>query len=134
MRRPPPRSTRTDTIFPYPTLFRSRIQVTAARQAPPVGAQPGRGVGLPDRGRLCRGAGLRLQHGTGGREEPARAEMLGRTVEARVQGRDPGREPETVRDGLHAPRQIGRVSLRARVGPAVSIPEVAGTLKKKTTN
>src|SRR3546814_15289463 len=27
MRRPPPRSTRTDTLFPYPTLFRSSLEV-----------------------------------------------------------------------------------------------------------
>src|SRR3546814_4066460 len=27
MRRPPPRSTRTDTLFPYTTLFRSLVQV-----------------------------------------------------------------------------------------------------------
>src|SRR3546814_14672876 len=27
MRRPPPRSTRTDTLFPYPTLFRSAGRV-----------------------------------------------------------------------------------------------------------
>src|SRR3546814_19614244 len=29
MVRPPPRSTRTDTLFPYPTLFRSALQDAA---------------------------------------------------------------------------------------------------------
>src|SRR3546814_16157357 len=35
MRRRPPRSTRTDTLFPYTTLFRSRLQdaLTALREA-----------------------------------------------------------------------------------------------------
>src|SRR3546814_3534851 len=33
MLRRPPRSTRTDTLFPYTTLFRSAIDVTAAKQA-----------------------------------------------------------------------------------------------------
>src|SRR3546814_5177609 len=31
MIRRPPRSTRTDTLFPYTTLFRSRFQIVAAR-------------------------------------------------------------------------------------------------------
>src|SRR3546814_15540070 len=31
MRRRPPRSTRTDTLFPYPTLFRSAVRGEAAR-------------------------------------------------------------------------------------------------------
>src|SRR3546814_14742892 len=35
MRRRPPRSTRTDTLFPYTTLFRSRPEVGAARGAAP---------------------------------------------------------------------------------------------------
>src|SRR3546814_7778607 len=33
MIRRPPRSTRTDTLFPYTTLFRSRVQIAADRQA-----------------------------------------------------------------------------------------------------
>src|SRR3546814_2941813 len=33
MRRRPPRSTRTDTLFPYPTLFRSRRRALHAEQA-----------------------------------------------------------------------------------------------------
>src|SRR3546814_20669003 len=34
MIRRPPRSTRTDTLFPYTTLFRSRYQALPARQRP----------------------------------------------------------------------------------------------------
>src|SRR3546814_16533496 len=36
MRRRPPRSTRTDTLFPYPTLFRSVIDVEFPRDAIPA--------------------------------------------------------------------------------------------------
>src|SRR3546814_2182106 len=40
MRRRPPRSTRTDTLFPYTTLFRSRGSGTASRQRSPTAPQP----------------------------------------------------------------------------------------------
>src|SRR3546814_1669468 len=43
MSRRPPRSTRTDTLVPYPTLFRSRLLRAPRRRAPPHG-----------RGRLAR--------------------------------------------------------------------------------
>src|SRR3546814_7031344 len=33
MIRRPPRSTRTDTLFPYTTLFRSPVEITACRRA-----------------------------------------------------------------------------------------------------
>src|SRR3546814_16106297 len=45
--RPPPRSTRPDTLFPYPTLFRSRVRScvaacpsTTSSQQPPRSAAP----------------------------------------------------------------------------------------------
>src|SRR3546814_17115807 len=49
MIRRPPRSTRTDTLFPYPTLFRSLVGDGAP--ADPVLLQPVRdgGLGLDDR-------------------------------------------------------------------------------------
>src|SRR3546814_5297300 len=46
MRRRPPRSTRTDTLFPYPTLFRSRdapprpVRAAIARPRRPDARQP----------------------------------------------------------------------------------------------
>src|SRR3546814_5249221 len=46
MIRRPPRSTRTDTLFPYTTLFRS-IAV-ACLQIAPFGRQPGRQHGVGD--------------------------------------------------------------------------------------
>src|SRR3546814_3723813 len=54
MIRPPPRSTRTDTLFPYTTLFRSRH--AQARQG-----RPGR---IPPAGRTARAAG-RVPAGAG---------------------------------------------------------------------
>src|SRR3546814_5244850 len=41
MIRPPPRSTRTDTLFPYTTLFRSAVDVAQADLALGVRPQPG---------------------------------------------------------------------------------------------
>src|SRR3546814_5168303 len=38
MRRRPPRSTRTDTLFPYTTLFRGHVAVVALVEALPVAA------------------------------------------------------------------------------------------------
>src|SRR3546814_18076493 len=35
MTRRPPRSTRTDTLFPYPTPFRSRTRCACTRRSPP---------------------------------------------------------------------------------------------------
>src|SRR3546814_18345239 len=53
MRRRPPRSTRTDTLFPYTTLFRSHLRLKRGSQHP--------------RGRIsahaaCVGAGVALAH------------------------------------------------------------------------
>src|SRR3546814_19099960 len=52
MIRRPPRSTRTDTLFPYTTLFRSRKPVPKAPGRSVRQAMPGRGVmqGLNNRG------------------------------------------------------------------------------------
>src|SRR3546814_5316059 len=64
MIRRPPRSTRTDTLFPYTTLFRSRLQETLAskgrHRALPVARRSGRtvrrraGRGRARRGRFAR--------------------------------------------------------------------------------
>src|SRR3546814_11066252 len=71
MLRRPPRSTRTDTLFPYPTLFRSsKVQIEAA-------------VGPTDAQRLAPG-------------DQAIVELPdGRTIEARVRAITPGLAGET---------------------------------------
>src|SRR3546814_3936749 len=53
MIRRPPRSTRTDTLFPYTTLFRSAVRSASAGQAGAGGGAGGDGLGRrrpPDRG------------------------------------------------------------------------------------
>src|SRR3546814_8565676 len=73
MIRRPPRSTRTDTLFPYTTLFRSVRDPPAARSQLGDGAGPaadaGEGGGA--------GSGRDRSHGRGGREEAeARTALL----------------------------------------------------------
>src|SRR3546814_4993210 len=66
MIRRPPRSTRTDTLFPYTTLFRSEIERLAA----------GLGVGADDR--MDRpGAGRNVGHGRRALPQKARAVVAG---------------------------------------------------------
>src|SRR3546814_19582372 len=120
MIRRPPRSTRTDTLFPYTTLFRSR----------PVGhleAEEGRHLARRQavhRRRLPLQLEIRLR--PGGRDLHHR-ELQGR------RGRE-GRRPHDQGAVLEADAvQIGRATCRERVCPYVSFSVVAGTLKKKTT-
>src|SRR3546814_1716803 len=70
MTRRPPRSTRTDTIFPYTTLFRSPA---AGRAAVGAAGDPAtlRGAAVGRRGRRQARAGAR--RGAGGRRRPDRA-------------------------------------------------------------
>src|SRR3546814_1219997 len=74
MIRPPPRSTRTDTLFPYTTLFRSqggelapgdRSRRTVGAVAPPVGDA--------QRGKAVDGGGVRAP--TGDVAEPCRGHL-----------------------------------------------------------
>src|SRR3546814_7193131 len=67
MIRLPPRSTRTDTLFPYTTLFRSRHG--HRRRHPPraAGDAGGAGPDPPTQGRA-------RAHDRGGREDPSRAD------------------------------------------------------------
>src|SRR3546814_7023229 len=53
MKRRPPRSTRTDTLFPYTTLFRSRLRTVPERGPRPADPAHGRGRGysVPGAGR-----------------------------------------------------------------------------------
>src|SRR3546814_21145063 len=48
MIRRPPRSTRTDTLFPYPTLFRSGCYFRRACYAPTHRESPGEPIFMPD--------------------------------------------------------------------------------------
>src|SRR3546814_20939228 len=82
MRRRPPRSTRTDTLFPYTTLFRSGDRHRAQRGEPrrEIAGEPQRG--LAD-------AALLLQMGDPGVEQnDARVDALGTAAPERQLGGD----------------------------------------------
>src|SRR3546814_14573517 len=74
MIRRPPRSTRTDTLFPYTTLFRSLRQHAAVVDEDPVGGPAAlAAVELADQ--LHRRAVARRQPGDGGRSEEHTSEL-----------------------------------------------------------
>src|SRR3546814_10485810 len=75
MRRPPPGSTRTDTRFPYPTLFRSDPRC--------AGDDDGRRVGLVQRLRALRERTAAGQGGIPplGKERAASTRLAGRSEE-----------------------------------------------------
>src|SRR3546814_18456410 len=79
MIRRPPRSTRTDTRFPYTTLFRSRANARAVRE-PPDDRRPGPDRAWADR-RDRRSASRSRRTGAGAR--PLRPRTANRTVRAR---------------------------------------------------
>src|SRR3546814_5518810 len=75
MIRRPPRSTRTDTLFPYTTLFRSRVHDRLAAAADRAHDPGRRHVGAP-RDRLRGPAGLRRgAEGHGWRSEEHTSEL-----------------------------------------------------------
>src|SRR3546814_3044256 len=86
MRRRPPRSTRTDTLFPYTTLFRSgrgkralRPLLLRLRCRAQIGGEVAAGVALRRAGDLLRGAG--------GHQAAAAVAAVGAEVEDPVGGR-----------------------------------------------
>src|SRR3546814_16389065 len=108
MIRRPPRSTRTDTLFPYTTLFRSGHAYLALAAD----------LGAGDAGVFL----VEDAHGRCGEQEVERALFVGAGDEAVVvaphRGQDAGRAD--VRSGHHeAAGEIGRASWRARVWPCV---------------
>src|SRR3546814_3475990 len=106
MRRRPPRSTRTDTLFPYTTLFRSP---ELARLSPA-------GV-LPALERALRG--LRRAVARGNRVDPRRVGGRGRrggAADQRAAARAPGPAPAGEYD--HAHRLVARARALGRPGRA----------------
>src|SRR3546814_18094974 len=117
MMRRPPRSTRTDTLFPYTTLFRSRIRVADT---------------VDPRGRRRAAAEERTPpEGTARYRRDRRAPAPARSRRAR------SRAARLCATALHAADraagQIGRASCRERVCQYVLVSVVAVT-SKKTTN
>src|SRR3546814_13899253 len=124
MIRRPPRSTRTDTLFPYTTLFRSTLVGPDIETA----LVEREGVGQAAHG----GAPLRMKQALGGHV------MGNAAIGERLQNRlvphlgDPRAAvaPQTrVRRTRFAHRWIGRASCRERRGPSVAITGGAGPSK-----
>src|SRR3546814_12402753 len=123
MIRRPPRSTRTDTLFPYTTLFRSFFAWSAS----------------------CRGGATLFRRKRGLRNRPAAAALLRnrprsapsvrpcRRTWTRAGRRRGRRRRFPVRNALRRNRrnaEIGRASCRERVWKYVSISVVAASLHK----
>src|SRR3546814_19719820 len=62
MIRRPPRSTRTDTLFPYPTLFRSPPSLRADRRAVVASRATNGGPSFLARGSTASGRSARTEH------------------------------------------------------------------------
>src|SRR3546814_16421030 len=108
MIRRPPRSTRTDTLFPYTTLFRSeaRDQLDRAAKIAEIGFELGGRVGVEHR----HGESLSDRS----RGSPRRAASDSYAFESARTGRaPPARSCKSGR--LRSCRQIGRASCRERV-------------------
>src|SRR3546814_9279516 len=127
----PPRSTRTDTLFPYTTLFRSVPPPSAAVRRRPRGAA-----------RLCAGAPLRAvpAAGRGGFGAPAvaggsasvvPAGRMGHRAQVPPAGLHPGqRRAQREDDRAHAGRSEEHTS---ELPPLMRISYAVFCLKKKKT-
>src|SRR3546814_19082668 len=107
--RRPPRSTRTDTLFPYTTLFRSRHRTGAAVTGTRIHQQQSAVAACAHR--VC---------------EVVAA--LHRRDRIALHEFEPGLYVEIEKRGA---MQIGRASCRERVCPYVELSVVAGSLKNK---
>src|SRR3546814_19742423 len=106
MLRPPPRSTRTDTLFPYTTLFRSLVR----EQRPQAGVanMPGPGDALGAQHDFLRGA------------EPGDSRLAARVafVDAEFDAADADRQGVPQHKPLHAPVAPGTAHVRVVVTAA----------------
>src|SRR3546814_16363730 len=141
MIRRPPRTTRTDTLLPYPTLFRSEDQeavrcLHGRRNGADIETGE-HGIERPAElallnpadiatGRRARGLGELLRHG--GKFRTA-AELLGEAVREFLDLRPIGGVVDRPQDPRDM-KQIGKESWRERVWQYVLLSVVAGSLKK----
>src|SRR3546814_18065820 len=106
MRRRPPRSTRTDTLFPYTTLFRSQRQPEDERQAEKAGPR------LPECGRQI----IMLARMVDNVARPEPADAVRRAVEHIISDIvDHERDGEPIPLIADVEEEIGRASCRERV-------------------
>src|SRR3546814_9271082 len=110
MIRPPPRSTRTDTLFPYTTLFRSELDVAllvehlAADRGPHL--EPGPAL-----------AGHQLHGGGSGRRVPG-AQQVGLVLE-RERGEPGSHQPRGGRCGARSEEHTSELQPLMRISYAV---------------
>src|SRR3546814_942438 len=130
MLRHPPRSTRTDTLFPYTTLFRSRAHGPRERRAAAVprgGAYPGQpGLQLAEPGRRGTGAGLRVAGGAARRGH--RRAGTGRARAGRARRPDGQPRPDGGAVRARSEEHTSELQSLMRISYAVFC------LKKKTTH
>src|SRR3546814_14747434 len=129
MQRLPPRSTRTDTLFPYTTLFRSGAARALAINVL-VGMQPVLTHVPPTYLRSISATRMPASVRRPARNGPAWPAPMMIASNLRADEVISPKSPRTG-DGLQTDSKIGRASGRARVGQYVSIWVVAGTIKKK---
>src|SRR3546814_4700511 len=132
MLRRPPRSTRTDTLFPYTTLFRSRRRAVQAALHPRGGEQrlprpdPAGPAGL--RHGLQRAALLRERERAGPRPIRRRSRDGGRG--ARLQG-DPREEPQRIQGSLRQGARARSEEHTSELKSLMRISYAVFCLKKK---
>src|SRR3546814_18622195 len=123
MIRLPPRSTRTDTLFPYTTLFRSAGEGLARDQAQRAAPH------VSEIGKDLLGIGRARQHRPRFVEETAAGlGQLDAAADAVEQADIVARLPRGARRA-----QVGRASSSERVWQSVSVSVVAGSLQKNNT-
>src|SRR3546814_4198248 len=111
MIRPPPRSTRTDTLFPYTTLFRSRADADGHRSLQPRRPRP-----------LSRGPGKGARTTCASSRQFAGgtvARALGACTPRQAQGRLPGRGPARTRGGERSEEHTSELQSLMRISYAV---------------
>src|SRR3546814_14564323 len=120
MIRPPPRSTRTDPLFPYTTLFRSEPPAEATSGDPAIASQPERAAAVDGPGptRIESGVPAGFTRSEAGAVAAATSFLT--TGEALI-GMDPLAAEEAIRQMASAATadQIGRASCRERVCQSV---------------
>src|SRR3546814_20733258 len=117
MIRRPPRSTRTDTLFPYTTLFRSRERVIDFA----IEIDPSAGEIEGDARRLQQGIEHMLRHAIAGPPERGRVLLHtdGNDHAARIVLSDngPGLSSEAISHAFHRPAAGSRPPPEPRLGP-----------------
>src|SRR3546814_20922415 len=122
MIRRPPRSTRTDTLFPYTTLFRSRTRVGAFEQARELVAGERE---VPRHRAHVAATEFAVQADQFGARQKAVPRAHHRVLAVGIAGFRPTAENPAENE------QIGRASCRERVGQYEEISVVDGSIKKK---